>query len=75
MNERVDKQQLLNPLIKNVKSIVWGSYGSNKKLLNICKLLSDSVPYYDWVGFYLVSRPNNRELVFGPFVGEPTEHT
>jgi len=73
VNEIVDKQQLLNSLIKNVKLIVNGSYDSNKKLLSICTLLVDSVLYYDWVGFYCVDQSRN-ELVLGPFVGEPTEH-
>ena len=40
-------------------------------LREIAQLLEASVPHYDWVGFYLA---DGRELVLGPFVGEPTEH-
>jgi GAF domain-containing protein len=37
-------------------------------------MLESLMPYYDWVGFYLVDAANPGELVLGPFVGEPTEH-
>ena len=43
-------------------------------LKEICVLLAESFPRYNWVGFYLVEPPVSRELVLGPFVGEPTEH-
>ncbi len=45
------------------------------KLYAICALLEREVAYYDWVGFYLVDPVHARELVLGPFVGAPTEHT
>lgn len=44
-------------------------------LSNICKLLRDRVGHYDWVGFYLVRSEEDRELILGPYAGEPTEHT
>lgn len=43
------------------------------RLKKICKLLSSSLDYYNWVGFYL-SEPGRRELVLGPYVGAPTDH-
>jgi GAF domain-containing protein len=43
-------------------------------LLKICELLKTEVYHYDWVGFYILD-PKNRELVLGPFVGKPTQHT
>ncbi len=42
-------------------------------LLCICKYLYDNVPYYNWVGFYLVD--GDKMLKLGPYVGEPTIHT
>jgi len=45
----------------------------DEKLQRLCALLRDSVPHYQWVGFYL-AEPEKRELVLGPFAGEPTEH-
>jgi len=44
------------------------------KLLQICHLLQDSIDYYDWVGFYF-RNGDKEELLLGPYVGEPTDHT
>jgi len=44
------------------------------KLLQLCHLLSDNIDYYDWVGFYF-RNGEKEELVLGPYVGEPTDHT
>ena len=45
-----------------------------EKLLKICRLLQDSINYYNWVGFYF-SNPEAKTLHLGPYVGAPTEHT
>jgi GAF domain-containing protein len=44
------------------------------KLLQICSLLKDSIDYYDWVGFYF-RNGEKEELLLGPYVGAPTDHT
>ena len=44
------------------------------KLLNVCTLLKDNVDYYDWVGFYF-RNGEKEELILGPYVGAPTDHT
>ena len=44
------------------------------RLQNICELLKESVPYYDWVGFYF-KNGDREELKLGPYAGEPTDHT
>lgn len=41
-------------------------------LLRVCKLLKENIYHYDWVGFYKLE---NGELILGPYVGKPTEHT
>lgn len=41
-------------------------------LLRICQILKERIYHYDWVGFYVLE---NSELVLGPYVGKPTEHT
>ena len=61
-------------LAKKARDIVNGQLGKNEKLGAICKLLRDNVSYYDWVGFYLVGKTREKELLLGPFEGEPTEH-
>lgn len=43
-------------------------------LLQICQILKTDVYHYDWVGFYILDEQKN-ELVLGPFVGKPTQHT
>jgi len=47
---------------------------SDDLLYGICKLLKEQVYHYDWVGFYILDQENN-ELVLGPYVGKPTQHT
>ena len=46
----------------------------DEKLVQICHLLKDNIDYYDWVGFYF-RNGDKEELVLGPYVGEPTDHT
>ncbi len=41
-------------------------------LLKICSILKEQIYHYDWVGFYILQ---NGQLVLGPYVGKPTEHT
>ena len=46
----------------------------DERLLEICKLLEESIPYYNWVGFYF-RNGDKEELKLGPYVGAPTDHT
>ncbi|EGV43534.1 GAF domain-containing protein [Bizionia argentinensis JUB59] len=46
----------------------------NERLLEICALLEEKIPYYNWVGFYFKNGEKN-ELKLGPYVGAPTDHT
>ena len=50
------------------------SLSRDEKLLNICQLLSDSVSYYNWVGFYFANH-EAKTLHLGPYVGAETDHT
>lgn len=45
-----------------------------EKLLKICELLSNSIDYYNWVGFYFANQ-ETKTLHLGPYVGAPTDHT
>ena len=51
--------------------------GDNRDVIlqQICTKLSNQVDIFDWVGFYIVDPEAERELILGPYVGEPTEHT
>ena len=44
------------------------------RLTQVCELLQESVPYYDWVGFYF-KNGDKEELKLRSFAGEPTDHT
>ena len=46
----------------------------DEKLLAICRILSDSIDYYNWVGFYF-RNGEKEELLLGPYVGAETDHT
>lgn len=74
MNTQETLKQL-KPLAIKTREIVEGSGGRDEKLQQICELLDDQVDIFDWTGFYLADPEAERELVLGPFVGEPTEHT
>ncbi len=45
-----------------------------EKLSKICQLLHDTIPYYDWVGFYFANH-ETKMLHLGPYVGAATDHT
>lgn len=45
-----------------------------QRLLNICEVLEKNISYYNWVGFYF-RNGKKEELILGPYVGAPTDHT
>ena len=49
-------------------------FTKEEKLLKICELLEENVDYYNWVGFYFRNGVKE-ELLLGPYVGAPTDHT
>ena len=50
------------------------TFSREEKLLKICELLSNSIDYYNWVGFYF-AHPETQTLHLGPYVGAETDHT
>ncbi len=46
----------------------------NERLLSLCELLETNIEYYNWVGFYF-RNGDKEELILGPYVGAPTDHT
>lgn len=61
-------------IINKAKEIIDSKHDRDEKLAAVSHLLKDKIPYYDWVGFYIADQ-SKKELILGPFVGEPTEHT
>ena len=70
----MDRNELFGFLTKNASELLESKLNRNDALKAICKLLKNSVSYYDWVGFYIVDKKRPKELLLGPFEGEPTEH-
>lgn len=65
----------LNELQPKITTITTdNSKTRDEKLLAICELLSTSVTYYNWVGFYFANQ-DTQTLHLGPYVGAPTDHT
>jgi GAF domain-containing protein len=44
------------------------------RLQEVCNLLKNEIPAYDWVGFYFRNGALE-ELKLGPYAGDPTDHT
>lgn len=57
-----------------IQEIIAGKATRDQKLLRVCEFLHAEVAVFDWVGFYLADPQKERNLILGPFVGEPTEH-
>ncbi|WP_223548778.1 GAF domain-containing protein [Aestuariivivens sp. NBU2969] len=62
----------LKPMVESIVSNTQQTV--DNRLFEICQLLETYVVYYNWVGFYF-RNGNKEELVLGPYVGAPTEHT
>ncbi len=61
-------------LEQQLQSLYNSCSDSDQLLQSICNLLREGVSHYDWVGFYF-KNGDKRELLLGPFSGEPTDHT
>ncbi|MFV8343145.1 GAF domain-containing protein [Flavobacterium sp. XS2P39] len=66
------KFQALQPKVTEITSNA--ALSKDEKLLSVCQLLSDSVAYYNWVGFYFANQ-ETKTLHLGPYVGAETDHT
>ena len=70
----MSKERLFSELLGEIEGLVSSQGEGNALLERVCGLLKERVESYDWVGFYLVDVERERELVLGPFAGEPTDH-
>ncbi|WP_234568273.1 GAF domain-containing protein [Rhodohalobacter sp. 614A] len=66
----MNKEAILN----KVESIVSTDQKRDDKLRAICELLDEQIDVFDWTGFYLTSPEEDKMLILGPYVGEPTDH-
>ena len=59
-------------LIDAIGSAIAAAPNAKGAMTQAVQLLKDGVPYYSWVGIYLLE---GDELVLGPFLGKPSPHT
>lgn len=64
--------QALKPQVEKI--LADATISVEDRLGQVCTLLRNEIPYYDWVGFYF-KNGDKQELKLGPFAGEPTDHT
>ena len=62
----------LKPIVSSI--ILKENFTRDERLKEICQLLSDSISYYNWVGFYFANH-EAKTLHLGPYVGAETDHT
>lgn len=68
----IQKKQLYVELIPQIKSMIDGIDNQVGALANVAALLHDTLPYFFWVGFYIV---RNGQLELGPFQGSVACYT
>ncbi|MFV8225036.1 GAF domain-containing protein [Christiangramia aquimixticola] len=61
----------LKPQVQNILN--QENLDVKDKLTQVCELLEQNIPYYDWVGFYF-KNGDKEELKLKAFAGEPTDH-
>ena len=55
-----------------LQSAIAAAPGAESAMQQAVRLLKDALPYYSWVGIYVLE---GEELVLGPYVGKPSPHT
>ena len=59
-------------LMRALESAIAAAPTVESAMQQAVRLLKDAVPYYTWVGIYVLE---GDELVLGPFLGKPSPHT
>jgi len=59
-------------LVTAIRSAIASAPNPGAAMTQAVRLLKDAIPYYSWVGIYLL---DGNELVLGPFEGKPSPHT
>lgn len=61
-------------ILSKIDDIINTGQKRDDKLRAICELLGREINVFDWTGFYLTSPEEEKMLILGPYVGEPTDH-
>src|SRR3954463_5370000 len=62
-------------VLRDLKSAARSAPTVHVLMATICHTLSQRLPNYNWVGFYMLDSQDQNTLVLGPYVGAPTPHT
>jgi GAF domain-containing protein len=61
-------------LLQNIENHLSQNHGVDQCLQWVCTAIKQTLPNYDWVGFYF-HHPSKKELHLKAYAGNPTEHT
>ena len=59
-------------LMMALQSAIAAAPAAESAMQQAVRLLKDAIPYYSWVGIYVLE---GDELVLGPYLGKPSPHT
>lgn len=60
------------PILEQIKTAIDAEPDISRGMERAVRILKAEMPYYTWVGIYLL---HSNELVLGPFEGKPSPHT
>jgi len=64
----------LTAILDSIRQSASTAASLNALQQEVVEVISQRLPNYDWVGFYMLDPNDPGTLVLGPFVGEPTPH-
>ena len=64
----------LTAILDSIRQLASTSSSLNSLQEEVVRIISQGLPNYDWVGFYMLDPHDPDTLILGPFVGEPTPH-
>jgi L-methionine (R)-S-oxide reductase len=64
----------LTTILDSIRQLASTSASLSALQQQIVTIISQRLPHYDWVGFYMLDANDPDILVLGSFVGEPTPH-
>jgi GAF domain-containing protein len=62
-------------LMDDLDELAKRSKSGDELMQAVARILNQQKLYYNWVGFYLVSKTDSKWLELGPYVGAMTPHT
>ena len=68
------REEIFEGILSDFKLYLKESHSGSEAMQHVCELIHNRLDYYDWVGFYMVSKTEERMLELGPYVGEHTDH-